>query len=67
MALLPRDTINAIKPQTKALATAEETAARQAMFENGSNLVKKPRPQNPERIAGRMRYAAVHGRSGINS
>ena len=39
MAAPPRDTIKAITPQAKALATAEETATRQAMFEYGSNLV----------------------------
>jgi len=40
MAAQPRDTINAIKPQAKAPATADEISTRQAMFENGSSLVK---------------------------
>lgn len=42
MAAPPLDTNKAIKPQAKAPATAEETATRQAIFENGSNLVNTP-------------------------
>ena len=42
MAAPPLDTIKAIKPQARVPATAEETATRQAIFENGSNLVNTP-------------------------
>ena len=38
--LLPRDTISEIKPHESADATADESATRHAMFENGTNTVK---------------------------
>ena len=37
--LLPRETSSAIRPQDKALATADESETRQAMFENGTSFV----------------------------
>src|SRR5271156_1901010 len=36
----PRDTIKAVTPHASAAARPEPTAARQAMFENGINLMK---------------------------
>jgi hypothetical protein len=37
--LHPREAISATNPQEQAPATADETATRQAMFENGSSTV----------------------------
>ena len=40
MRLDPREMSNAVRPAESAAATAEETATRQAMLENGRILVK---------------------------